>query len=45
VGRDPSTDLAVVKINANNLPTLEYADSDKARVGEWVLAVGILLNT
>ncbi|HSF87928.1 MAG TPA: trypsin-like peptidase domain-containing protein [Saprospiraceae bacterium] len=40
VGRDPSTDLAVVKIDANNLPTLEYADSDKARVGEWVLAVG-----
>ena len=40
VGRDPSTDLAVVKIDANNLPTLEYADSDKARVGEWVLAIG-----
>ncbi|HZV69875.1 MAG TPA: trypsin-like peptidase domain-containing protein [Saprospiraceae bacterium] len=40
VGRDPSTDLAVVKIDAKNLPTLEYADSDKARVGEWVLAVG-----
>lgn len=40
VGRDPSTDLAVVKVNADNLPTLEYADSDKARVGEWVLAVG-----
>jgi Do/DeqQ family serine protease len=40
VGRDPSTDLAVIKINASNLPTLEYADSDKARVGEWVLAVG-----
>ncbi len=40
VGRDPSTDLAVVKIDAANLPTLEYADSDKARVGEWVLAVG-----
>ncbi len=40
IGRDPSTDLAVVKINVNNLPTLEYADSDKARVGEWVLAVG-----
>jgi S1-C subfamily serine protease len=40
VGRDPSTDLAVLKINANNLPILEYADSDKARVGEWVLAVG-----
>jgi serine protease Do len=40
VGKDPSTDLAVVKVNADNLPTLEYADSDKARVGEWVLAVG-----
>jgi Do/DeqQ family serine protease len=40
VGRDPSTDLAVVKIDAKNLPVLEYADSDKARVGEWVLAVG-----
>jgi len=40
IGRDPSTDLAVVKIDAKNLPTLEYADSDKARVGEWVLAVG-----
>ncbi len=40
IGRDPSSDLAVIKINANNLPVLEYADSDKARVGEWVLAVG-----
>ena len=40
VGRDPSSDIAIVKINANNLSTLEYADSDKARVGEWVLAVG-----
>jgi len=40
IGRDPSTDLAVIKIDGNNLPTLEYADSDKARVGDWVLAVG-----
>ena len=40
VGRDPSTDLAVIKIDADNLPTLENADSDKSRVGEWVLAVG-----
>ena len=40
IGRDPSSDLAVVKVDADNLPTLEYADSDKARVGEWVLAVG-----
>ena len=40
VGRDPSTDLAVLKIDAKNLPVLEIADSEKARVGEWVLAVG-----
>jgi serine protease Do len=40
IGRDPSTDLAVIKIDANNLPTLEYANSDNARVGDWVLAVG-----
>ncbi len=40
VGRDPSTDLAVVKIDADNLPTLEIANSDNAKVGEWVLAVG-----
>ena len=40
IGRDPSTDLAVIKISADNLPTLVYADSEKARVGEWVLAVG-----
>jgi S1-C subfamily serine protease len=40
VGRDPSTDLAILKIDAKNLPTLELADSDKAKVGEWVLAVG-----
>jgi serine protease Do len=40
IGRDPSSDLAVIKIDADNLPTLDYADSDKARVGEWVLAVG-----
>ncbi len=40
IGRDPATDLAVVKINANNLPVMEYANSDDAKVGEWVLAVG-----
>ncbi len=40
VGRDPSTDLAVVKIDADNLPTLEVANSDNVKVGEWVLAVG-----
>ena len=40
VGTDKSADLAVIKIEAKNLPTLEIADSDKARIGEWVLAVG-----
>ena len=40
IGTDPGSDLAVVKIEATDLPTLEYADSDEARVGEWVLAVG-----
>ncbi len=40
VGTDPSTDLAVIQIKARELPALEFADSDKAKVGEWVLAVG-----
>ena len=40
VGVDPITDLAVVKIEANNLPTIQYGDSDKIQIGEWVLAVG-----
>ena len=40
IGTDPSSDIAVIKIEAENLPTLELADSDKAKVGEWVLAVG-----
>lgn len=40
VGADSKTDLAVLKIEANGLPTLELADSDKAKVGQWVLAVG-----
>lgn len=40
IGTDPGTDLAVIKIEENNLPTLQYANSDQAQVGEWVLAVG-----
>lgn len=40
VGTDPSSDLAVIKIEAQNLPTIPLADSDAVRVGEWVLAVG-----
>ena len=40
IGTDPQTDLAVLKIDGYDLPTLQYADSDKALIGEWVLAVG-----
>ena len=40
VGRDEQTDLAVLKIDADRLPVLDKADSDRARIGEWVLAVG-----
>jgi serine protease Do len=40
IGTDPDTDVAVIKIDAENLPYLELADSDKLEVGEWVLAVG-----
>lgn len=40
VGTDPQTDLAVVKINASDLPTLRLANFDQVKVGEWVLAFG-----
>jgi len=40
VGSDPPSDLAVLKIDANNLPTLNLGDSDKVRVGDVVLAIG-----
>ncbi len=40
VGTDPATDLAVVKIDAKSLPTLEIGDSDAVKVGDVVLAVG-----
>lgn len=40
VGSDPPSDLAVLKIEANNLPTLSLGNSDKVRVGDFVLAVG-----
>jgi serine protease Do len=40
MGTDPSTDLAVLKIDAKKLPSIELADSDDAKVGEWVLAIG-----
>ena len=44
VGTDPDTDLALIKIKETNLSYLAFVDSDKARVGEWVLAVGNPLN-
>lgn len=40
VGRDPSTDLAVIKINAENLEAITIGNSDSVDVGEWVLAIG-----
>jgi serine protease Do len=40
VGLDPLTDLALIKIEGKNLPTVELGDSGKVRVGEWVLAIG-----
>lgn len=40
VGRDPSTDLAVLKIDATNLPAAVIGNSDEVQVGEWVLAIG-----
>ncbi|MBV8810773.1 MAG: Do family serine endopeptidase [Acidobacteriaceae bacterium] len=40
IGADPQTDVAVIKINADNLPTLPFANSDAARVGDLCFAIG-----
>src|SRR6478735_4852695 len=40
VGVDPDTDLALVKVNARNLPTMPWGDSSRLKVAEWVLAIG-----
>lgn len=40
IGTDPKSDIAVVKIDASNLPTVFWADSDKLEVGEYALAIG-----
>ncbi|QDT13920.1 Do family serine endopeptidase [Planctomycetes bacterium K23_9] len=40
VGTDPDTDLAVVKVDLPNLKAVKFGDSDKIRVGDWVLAIG-----
>lgn len=40
IGTDPTTDLALLKIEASNLPFVKFGDSDDTKIGEWVLAVG-----
>ncbi len=40
IGRDPATDVALIKIEADELPTLPFGSSDALRLGEWVLAIG-----
>ena len=40
IGLDEPSDLALLKIGANNLPRVKFGDSDRLRVGEWVLAIG-----
>ncbi len=44
IGKDPTTDLALLKINEKDLPFIVYANSDEVKIGEWVLAVGNPFN-
>ncbi|MCC8361284.1 S1C family serine protease [Salinimicrobium sediminilitoris] len=44
IGTDPKTDIALLKIDAEDLDYLPFGDSDNARIGEWVLAVGNPFN-
>lgn len=44
IGTDPDTDLALIKIEEKGLPAVAFVDSDKAKVGEWVLAIGNPFN-
>ena len=44
IGADPSYDLAVVKIDAKNLPFMLYGSSNDTKIGQWVLAIGYPLN-
>ncbi|HVZ25008.1 MAG TPA: trypsin-like peptidase domain-containing protein, partial [Sediminibacterium sp.] len=44
IGTDPNTDLAVIKIEAHDLPYIVYGNSDDAKLGQWVLAIGYPLN-
>jgi len=47
VGRDPNTDLALIKINASGLSAVKLGNSDQVQIGQWVLAIGypLSLNT
>ncbi len=40
IGTDPATDVALLKIEAGGLPVIPFGDSDKLRLGEWVIAIG-----
>lgn len=44
IGKDPNTDLALIKVNASNLPIVKMGNSDNVQIGEWVLAVGYPLS-
>ena len=44
IGTDPASDLAVIKIEGNNFPHLNFANSDNVRVGQWILAIGYPLD-
>jgi len=44
IGRDPSSDVAVLKIDGSGLPYLVYGNSDEIRLGQWVLAIGYPLT-
>jgi serine protease Do len=40
IGTDPDSDVAVIKVEGDNFPTIELGDSDSLEIGEWVIAVG-----
>lgn len=44
IGTDPDTDIALIKVDAKDLPTIPFGDSESLKVGEWVLAVGNPFN-
>lgn len=44
IGRDPNTDLALIKVDEKNLPVVKMGNSDNVQVGQWVLAVGYPLD-